>query len=173
MKVVCEIRNDNNFKKVKIITSMILLLSALFLIRVKLHSETKISGVELSFSQFRNTENSKNSKKQILEEFYAEENKERIIVNSENGLIYNSIKQVNSDRFSLSEQMQKNLQKIAEHLNEEQINSIYSNELCSSEENANEESYADLLVDSALYAAGAESFISVEYSGQQNSFGDF
>jgi len=183
MKVVCEIRNDNNFKKIKIISSMILLFSALFVIRVKLYSETKICGAELNFSQMRNSENSKN---QILQEFYSEENKERIIVSSENGVIYNSMKQQQvqqqllnySDQFSLSQQTQKSLQTISEHLNKEQANSIYlDDELCGGaiQENPNEEQpLADV---ESLYNIiyGEESFNDALYNndGQQNSFGDF
>jgi hypothetical protein len=164
MKVVCEIRNDNNLKKIRIICSMILLFSVLFLIRVKLYSETKLSGVELNIYQLRITEN---SKKQILEEFYAEENKERIIVNSENKIILNSFKQ-KLDQFALMDQMQKNLQKIAEHLNEEQIESIYFNDLCNNEENINGEQYVDF-----YNRVFADENVFINGFSTQNSFSDF
>ena len=131
MKVICDIRYENT-KKIKIFTSIILILSTLFALRIKFHTEKNIKVSD--FSQMK-----ENKPIEFSQDFT-----ERIIL-TEEGVIHDSIKR--DSQVNISEKTQMNINKIINQLNEDQISEITS-DLCDSikqEENNNFAGLEELL----------------------------
>lgn len=144
MKVICDLRFENS-KKIKIITSMILILSTLFALRLKFDNQKTIKNSDFEIKQSKTTE-------------YSQDLKERIIVNEE-GVIYDSIKRENHNP-EFTEKTKKDLSLIINQLNEDFISEITSDlkndDYVKDEEN---KTIADLALE-ALY-------------NSDDSFGDF
>ena len=113
MKVICDIRYENS-KKLKIITSIILILSTLFALKIRFNDE-KTNKVT-DFSQIK--------EHKPIE--FSEDLKERIIVTQE-GVIHDSINR--ETQKEISQKTQKDISKLINQLNEDQISEITS-DLC-------------------------------------------
>ena len=136
MKVICELRYENS-KKLKIITSIILILSTIFALKIRLLNEKTIKVTD--FSQIKPIE-------------FSVDLKERIIVNQE-GVIHDSINR--ETKKEISEKTQKDIRRIINQLNEDQISEITS-DLC------------DTIREEENNLAGME-----ELLASNESFGDF
>jgi hypothetical protein len=143
MKVICDLRYENS-KKIKIITSLILILSTLFALRLKFDDQKTIKVSDFEIKQNKLNE-------------YSQDLKERIIVNEER-VIYDSIKREKHNQFS--EKIQKNIGLIINQLNEDLITEITSG-LINNEEIIEEENNT------------FASLASEELITSDDSFGDF
>lgn len=124
MKIVCELRRDG-LKKIKIISSIILLLSALFVMKVKFQSDSnKVVGNDLTV-QLKTSQDSKQ-----IADLFPDNKEERIIINQESGIIFNSIKKGEN---YINEKMQSYISQMMDYLQEEQLSLLYDPDTCEQE----------------------------------------